>query len=128
MATKPTSENLLQRLTRENQERQLEIRRAHKLHWQIVNIGARVVGCGFIFGGIIFSVWGVSLLLDGKATIGIDGVPSNDPWTKAIVLIVGLVFFVLGILLVSARRFRPDLGDSAFTAWKKISSDDDKAA
>lgn len=128
MAIKPTSENLLQRLTRENEERRLEMRRAHKLHWQIVNIGARVVGVGFILCGVIFSVWGISLLLDRKATIGVDGIPTCDPWTKATMLIAGLVVFVLGILLVSARRYRPDLGDSAFTASKQISTDDDKAA
>jgi hypothetical protein len=94
-----------------------------KRHWQTVNIGARVVGGAFIFGGMVFSIWGFSILLDSKATIDVDRVPTTDPWTKAIVLIVGLVFLVLGLLLVFARRFGPDLGDSAFTDSKRISPD-----
>ena len=76
-------------------------------HWQLINNGGRVLGAGFILVGGIFAFWGISLVLDPNATIDVNGVPSNDPWTKAIVLIVGLVVCVFGVLLLVARRFRP---------------------
>ena len=105
MATKPTNENLLQRLTRENRERRLEIHRAHRTHWQIFNIGARIVGVCFTLAGFVISVFGIIQLLD------VNAVPTSELWMKATNLIVGLVIFSLGILLVLARRYRPDLGD-----------------
>jgi hypothetical protein len=124
MAVKPTNENLLQRLTRENQERRAERYRGQRRHWQMFNASARIVGCSFIFVGVIFSFSGILLLLDSKASIGVNGTPTTDPWTKAIELIAGLVFFALGLLLVLARRYRPDLDDSALTNSKKVSADE----
>jgi len=53
------------------------------------------------FGGLL-------LVLNPKATVDVNGVPSSDPWTKAILLIAGLVVCVLGVLLVVARRYQPD--------------------
>lgn len=94
-----------------------------KIHWQIFNITARVVGGGFILVGVVFSLWGLSLLLDSQATIGVNGVPATDPWNKAIILVVGLVLFVLGLSLVLARPFRPDLADSALADSKRPASD-----
>ena len=93
-----------------------------KRHWQAFNIGGRAFGCGLIIVGALFSFWGLSLLLDSKATIDVDGVPTTDPWIKAMLLIMGLGGFVLGLLMIFARRFRPDLGDPAFTDSKKISA------
>jgi hypothetical protein len=63
------------------------------------------------FGGIVFIIWGVSLVLNSNATLDVNGVPSKDPWIKSIVLIVGLVVGVLGVLLLIARPYRPDLRD-----------------
>lgn len=83
-----------------------------KTYWQLFNTAGRIVGVGFTVVGGIFSIWGLLLVLDPKATISVNGVPSNDPWDKAIVLIIGLVVCVLGILLVFARPFRPDLESS----------------
>jgi hypothetical protein len=54
-----------------------------------------------------FSIWGLSLVLDDKATIDVDGVPSSDPWEKAIVLVVGLMAVVTGILVFRARPYHP---------------------
>ena len=114
----------MQKLTRENQERRAQRYQDQRLHWQLFNFLARFVGCGFIFAGVVFSIWGISILLDSKATIGVNGVPTTDPWVKGTVLIAGLVALVLGTLLVTARRYRPDLGDSAFTISKKTPSDE----
>jgi hypothetical protein len=76
-------------------------------HCQIVNTGCRIVGFGFVFVGAIFALWGWSLVMDPTATIDIDGIPSNDPWSKAVILIVGLVVCVLGVLLLFARPYKP---------------------
>ena len=78
-----------------------------KTYWQLFNTTGRIVGVGFFLVGGIFSLWGLSLVLNPKATIDVNGVPSSDPWTKAIVLIAGLVVCVLGVLLIVARRFTP---------------------
>jgi hypothetical protein len=96
-----------------------------KTYWQLFNFGGRVVGVGFILVGGIFALWGTSLILDPKATIDMNGVPSSDPWLKAIVLVVGLVGCVLGILLLIARRFRPDLGEPPLPQHKKPSDEKD---
>jgi hypothetical protein len=90
-----------------------------KTYWRSFNVAARIVGTGFLLVGGIFVLWGLSLVLDPKATIGVDGVPSTDPWIKASVLVVGLVVCGLGVLLLISRRYRPDLGDSPFTRRKK---------
>lgn len=60
-----------------------------------------------IICGVAFTIWGLSLVLDPNATIDVDRVPTNDPWMKAIVLIVGLVVFVFGILVFKARPYQP---------------------
>jgi hypothetical protein len=83
-----------------------------KTHWQLFNALGKLIGVGFIFVGGIFSIWGISLLLDPKATIDVDGGPTNDPSIKATTLIVGLIVLALGVLLVIAKPFRPDLEDS----------------
>ncbi len=69
---------------------------------------ARVVGAAFVFGGAIFSFWGLSLVLNSHATINVNGVSTNDPWEKGIVLVAGLVVCVLGVLLLIARPLQPD--------------------
>jgi hypothetical protein len=57
----------------------------------LINFLARVVGVCFIIGGVVFIIWGLSLVSNPKATIDVNGVPSSDQWIKASVLIVGLV-------------------------------------
>jgi hypothetical protein len=78
-----------------------------KIHAVALNFLARVFGVMAIIAGVVFTIWGLSLVLDHNATIDVNGVPSNDPWEKAIVLIVGLVAVVLGILMLMARPYRP---------------------
>lgn len=116
--------NLLQQLSQQNLDRRAKRFESQKIFWQVFNAMARVAGVGFTIVGGIFALWGLSLLLDSKATIDVDGVPTTDPWEKALLLIVGLVVCALGILTFLARRYRPDLGDSAFTTSKKASKDE----
>ncbi len=61
-----------------------------KCHSQLFNIAGRFVGACFVLGGVIFIIYGV---------------------TKggALYVVPGLVVTVLGILLICARPYRPDL-------------------
>ena len=61
------------------------------------------VGYCFILVGAGFSLWGVGLLIDRSATVGVEGRPSTDAGIKALVMVAGLVVAFLGILLVRAR-------------------------
>jgi hypothetical protein len=75
-----------------------------KTCWRMINALGRIAGGGFVFVGVIFSFWGLWLVLDRKATTAVDGAPTSDPWIKAIVLVAGLVVTALGVLLLRARR------------------------
>lgn len=77
------------------------------LHAKAFNSLARVFGVMAILNGVVFTIWGLWLVLDQKATLNINGVPSNDPWTKASVLIIGLVAVTIGVLVLKARPYRP---------------------
>ncbi len=90
MGTKPTNENLLQRLTRENEERRAEMVRGQQRYWQTFNIAGRFIGgCFFVAGFIVFA----SLLTHGEI-LG---------------AVMGAVVAVLGILMMCAKPSRPDI-------------------
>ena len=78
-----------------------------KLHAQVLNRLARIFGVGAIVVGVVFVIWGLSLVLNHKATIEVNGGPNRDVWLKASVLIVGLVSSTIGILTLMARPYRP---------------------
>ncbi|MGH7976041.1 MAG: hypothetical protein ACREC8_05220 [Limisphaerales bacterium] len=82
------------------------------MFWQAFNIFVRITGVWFILGGIVFIIWGLSLILNSDATINVNGVPSKDLWAKSIVLVAGLIISVLGILLLVARSYRQYLRNS----------------
>jgi hypothetical protein len=63
-------------------------------HWQFFNFAGRLVGAWFVFGGVIFIIYGFA---SGGAEF----------------VIPGLVVGVLGVLLILAKPYRPDLDDSA---------------
>lgn len=73
-----------------------------------------------IFGPVLAGK-GAWLLLHRDATIDVNGVPTTDPSVKAIDLIMGLVVLVLGVFMLKARRYRPDLGDTAFSIFSRCS-------
>ena len=77
------------------------------LHAAAFNFLARAFGVMAIINGVVFTIWGLSLVLDNKAAIGVNGVPSSDPWTKASVLVIGLVAVTIGILMLKARPYQP---------------------
>ena len=76
------------------------------LYWKLLTIYARLIGGAFTFGGIIFIIWGIRLLVDHNSTIMINGSPTNDPYMKAIVLFMSVFVGVSGVLLLKARPFR----------------------
>jgi uncharacterized membrane protein len=78
-----------------------------KIHAAAFNFLGRAFGVMAIINGLVFTIWGLSLVLDHRATIDVDGVPSSDPWTKASVLIIGLVAIVIGVLMLKARPYQP---------------------
>lgn len=78
-----------------------------KIHTTAVNTLARAFGVMAIIAGAVFTIWGLSLVLDHNATIDVNGVPISDPWIKAIVLVVGLVAVVIGVLMLMARSYQP---------------------
>lgn len=84
-------------------------------YWFVFNALARLFGVVAILVGGIFIWWGLSLLLNRGATLDVDGIPSHDLWTKSLPLVAGAVAAMLGIMVLKAKRFRPDLGDAAFS-------------
>lgn len=90
--------------------------------WWFLNVLGRVVGVFFIILGAGFAFWGLSLILNPKSTIAVNGKPSGDLWLKCLPLIAGVVAGLLGFLILVSRRFRPNLGDkpSLYTVEKKL--------
>jgi uncharacterized membrane protein len=78
-----------------------------KIHAAAFNFLARAFGVMAIIVGVVFTFWGLSLVLDSKATIDVNGVPSSDPWIKASVLVIGVVGVVIGVLMLKARPYQP---------------------
>ncbi len=75
-----------------------------KIYWLSFNALGRVVGAGFTLFGGVFTLWGVSLVLDRNATIAVNGMPSGDLWIKSIVLIVGVGMGVIGMMILMSLR------------------------
>jgi len=102
------------------------VSRLQKIFWllvQLFNVLRRITGIGFFFVGGCFAIWGLSLVLDPRATINVNGIPTSDPWMKATVLVVGLMVCSLGVLLFFSRPLRLNLGDSPFSKHKKQSDE-----
>jgi hypothetical protein len=83
--------------------------------WMLFNLLCRIGGVGFVIYGFVFSVWGLVLVLNAKSTMLVNGIPTRDPLDNYAMLIMGIVVALLGFLFLVSRRYRPDLGDSAFS-------------
>lgn len=86
-----------------------------RVYWWTFNAFVRFVGACFALVGGVFVLWGLKLVLDQKTTLDVGGVPTADPWIKGLVLVAGVVVGLLGLLLLKAKRYRPDPGDAPFT-------------
>jgi hypothetical protein len=78
-----------------------------KLHATALNTLARIFGVGAILVGGVFTMWGLALVLDHNATIDVNGMPSNDPWIKAMLSVVGLVGLAMGVLMLKTKPYQP---------------------
>ncbi|MDR3457743.1 MAG: hypothetical protein P4N60_09880 [Verrucomicrobiae bacterium] len=79
-----------------------------KIHAAALNTMARIFGVMAVIAGVIFTIWGLAIVFDPNATFDVDGVPSNDPWIKAMPLVAGIVALVMGVLMLLARPYRPE--------------------
>ena len=84
-------------------------------YWQVFNILARTVGLVFVIGGSVVAYQGVLLFFDDQAQVSVNGELTNDPYIKGLPPVMGGLVCALGALVLKARRYRPDLGDSAFS-------------
>ena len=79
--------------------------------WRALNVLQRVAGFSATVTGVIFGTWAVWSLLNPVAALPAD--PSADPRLgRFVVLAFAGVLLALGAVLLRARPYRPDLGDS----------------
>jgi hypothetical protein len=84
-----------------------KLQELRKLHAAALNLWARCFGALGVFIGVVFTIWGLSLILHREATVTVNGVPTNDPFEKRLVLGVGLVVFAMGVLVLKAKPYKP---------------------
>ena len=77
-----------------------------KIHAAAFNFLACAFGVMAIINGFAITIWGLSLVLDHKATIDANGAPS-DSWEKVEILVIGVVVFAIGVLVLKARSYKP---------------------
>ena len=80
-------------------------------YWRSYNIMRRVVGLGFALWGFGFASWGLWLALHPNVPFPVDGVPTTAVGPKLGMTLVATALTGLGIWLIRARPYRPDLGD-----------------
>jgi hypothetical protein len=71
----------------------------------------RVAGFGALGAGVIFGTWAIRFLMN-PATMGPEVVARDSRLGSFAVLAFGVVLLALGAVLLRARSYRPDLGDS----------------
>ena len=91
-----------------------------KWHWRVFNIGCRLFGLLAMLNGTIFTIWGIALLLSPQSTIDVEGVPTAALGPKLGMLAIGLLTLVLGVMVVRARTYRPDLGDVSWLIQPQV--------
>jgi hypothetical protein len=80
-------------------------------HWRRVTKFSRVIGVWFILGGSFFAVWGIHLALHLGVPFAGNGVEDHHLQPRLTMAAMGTLLALLGVGLVSARAYRPDLGD-----------------
>ena len=77
-------------------------------YWRVFNILVRTLGLVAVVGGAVFTVLGVMRILQ----LGLLQTEGSPP---LVLLIIGLVVAWLGVAILRAPTYRPDLGD---VSWR----------
>jgi hypothetical protein len=85
-------------------------------HWRIFNVLVRAFGLMAVLCGIVFTSWAARLLVNPKATVNLEGVATAAVEPKLLLMLAGFVALAIGVAIVRARPYRPDLGDSSYLA------------
>ena len=79
--------------------------------WRALNVLQRIAGFGAMAAGIIFGTWAVLNIVSPGQPVPSD--LAQDPRLQLVtVLAFAVVLLALGAVLLRARPYRPDLGDS----------------
>jgi hypothetical protein len=79
--------------------------------WRALNVLQRIAGFGATATGVIFGGWAVWFLVNPGAPLPAD-LPADPRLARLAVLAFAAVLLALGAVLLRARPYRPDLGDS----------------
>ena len=79
--------------------------------WRALNILQRIAGFSAIATGVIFAAWSIWHILNSGTPVNL-GVPEDPRLARAVALAFAAVLLALGAVLLRARPYRPDLGDS----------------
>lgn len=79
--------------------------------WRALNILQRIAGFGAMATGVIFAAWSIWHILDPGTPVAPPDLPEPRLASTA-VLAFAAVLLALGAVLLRARPYRPDLGDS----------------
>ena len=77
-------------------------------YWRMFNVLVRVLGLAAMAGGAVFTLLGITRLLQPGA-LRVEGEPA------LVLLLVGLLVLAIGAAILRAPPFRPDLGD---VSWR----------
>jgi hypothetical protein len=82
--------------------------------WRIFNIFMRLCGLTTALAGALFLAWDASLILaPGWLQPFNPGIA--NPHLKGPLLVAGVWFLILGLGILRARTYRPDLGDASYS-------------
>jgi hypothetical protein len=79
--------------------------------WRALNILQRTAGFSATATGLLFGGWAIWYLVNPGEPPPSDG-PHDQRLGRFAVLALGVVLLALGAVLLRARPYRPDLGDS----------------
>ena len=82
-----------------------------RFHWRLFTILLRTTGIVFTFGGLVLVGWSIHLVVNPEASYSVNELESFDKGSRWTLLVMALVQTILGVALLLARSFRPDLGD-----------------
>jgi hypothetical protein len=80
-------------------------------HWRRVTKLSRVVGVGFILWGTVVAAWSIHLARYLELPFTVDGIEDHHLQPRFTMAAIGVLLALIGVGLLAARAYRPDLGD-----------------